>query len=492
MSLRDQDAFDCPNEILVAVLRFLSWQELAYVCTTCKRFRDAAQQGARVQLQQSCRSLARALQRHEGETWIQLLRFARLQEANTQPPFLPEHGNVALGDGMTALISTDGVVMTCGYNFSCKLGHSDGEDRRTPCPVPSLLSFKVGSVACGGFHTLFLTTCGKVFSAGANGSGQRGVGSTDEESRPTHLTKLSAGFVIEVVAGHCHSVALSLDGAVYTWGDGKRGQLGLGDVDRATSPTLCIAAGGEHPRIVTVAAGMNHTLCVHESGRVRAWGDNRHAQLGLPDKRLRQTPVEVPAVAHVVQARAGAFHSLLLTISGEILAMGLNKFGQLGSAIGSGVPGAHWVQWERRWGRAVQIDGGNFHTVAVSSRGRVYCWGANNSYQLGRQSATNRTNEPDPGEVQHLPADVRVLKVAAGALHSIMLTSKGEVWAWGKGDHGALGMDDVRVSPFPHRLPVGCAPDDKGACSKLLSQHIASCQSNNQTAVESVISADAA
>eukprot|EP00854_Cymbomonas_tetramitiformis_P014680 gene14680-17344_t len=99
---------------------------------------------------------------------------------------------------------------------------------------------------------------------------------------------------------------------------------------------------------------MNHTLCVHESGRVRAWGDNRHAQLGLPDKRLRQTPVEVPDVAHVVQARAGAFHSLLLTISGEILAMGLNKFGQLGSAIGSGVPGAHWVQWERRWGRAVQ------------------------------------------------------------------------------------------------------------------------------------------
>lgn len=64
----------------------------------------------------------------------------------------------------------------------------------------------------------------------------------------------------------------------------------------------------------------------------------------------------------------------------------------------------------------------------------VISWGWNQSYQLGRQG-----REDVPGMVEGLGGE-KVVFVSAGRVHSIALTSKGEVWAWGSGRNGRLGL----------------------------------------------------
>lgn len=64
----------------------------------------------------------------------------------------------------------------------------------------------------------------------------------------------------------------------------------------------------------------------------------------------------------------------------------------------------------------------------------VYSWGWNGSHQLGRLG-----REDTPGIVKSLCAE-KPISVSAGRAHSIVLTSKKELWAWGSGRNGRLGL----------------------------------------------------
>lgn len=64
----------------------------------------------------------------------------------------------------------------------------------------------------------------------------------------------------------------------------------------------------------------------------------------------------------------------------------------------------------------------------------VVSWGWNRSSQLGRQGP-----EETPDVVEGLEGE-SVVSVSAGRVHSIALTSKGELWAWGSGRNGRLGL----------------------------------------------------
>lgn len=77
----------------------------------------------------------------------------------------------------------------------------------------------------------------------------------------------------------CHSVAITSDGKVLTWGRNDKGQLGLGDLLTRSTPTHVQSLDGLN--IVTAACGKGHTLFLTDKGVVYAVGENKMGQLGL-------------------------------------------------------------------------------------------------------------------------------------------------------------------------------------------------------------------
>uniref|UniRef100_A0A182JNI9 PHR domain-containing protein n=1 Tax=Anopheles christyi TaxID=43041 RepID=A0A182JNI9_9DIPT len=100
------------------------------------------------------------------------------------------------------------------------LPHSGNDPRRPPI---------VTQIACGQHHSLVLTSAGEVYSFGSNQYGQLGTGDLQAPAggRP-HLVRFpnGSGTIVSVAAGSNHSVVLTSRGAVYTFGNYHKGQLG--------------------------------------------------------------------------------------------------------------------------------------------------------------------------------------------------------------------------------------------------------------------------
>jgi alpha-tubulin suppressor-like RCC1 family protein len=92
-----------------------------------------------------------------------------------------------------------------------------------------------------------------------------------------------------------------------------------------------------------------------------------------------------------------------------------------------------------------QVDAGEYHTCGLASTGRVYCWGRNDSGQLGDNTFTSR-NTPT-----RVATSVPFVQITTGAYHTCALSATGQAYCWGSNWSGALGDNTTtnRNSPVP-------------------------------------------
>ncbi|KAM4013064.1 RCC1 domain-containing protein 1 isoform 2-T2 [Anomaloglossus baeobatrachus] len=159
----------------------------------------------------------------------------------------------------------------------------------------------------------------------------------------------------KMALGNEHVVLLTRDGKVLTWGAGRHGQLGHGDVEDGSAPRIVEALHGV--AMSEVAAGGWHTVAVSESGDLYCWGWNESGQLGLPSKTLQQERaiseeeptgcdededaefigiqafpalIDLPQETEAAKVSCGSRHTAAVTRSGELFTWGWGKYGQLG------------------------------------------------------------------------------------------------------------------------------------------------------------------
>jgi alpha-tubulin suppressor-like RCC1 family protein len=228
---------------------------------------------------------------------------------------------VAAGEAHSVALKGDGTVWTWGKNTEGQLGDPVVvAQRATPGPVPMLS--QVTAVAAGGRHTVALRMDGSVWTWGANAEGQLGDGTTTDRPTPAIVPPVNA---TAVAAGAAHTLAVSAAGAVWAWGDNSFGQLG--DGTNAGSPMPVVVPG---LTAIALAAGRGHSVALQGGGTVVTWGDNTEGQLGDGTKLPRSAPGPVPGLTGVVAVAAGADHSVALKSDGTVWAWGRNDVGQLG------------------------------------------------------------------------------------------------------------------------------------------------------------------
>lgn len=110
-------------------------------------------------------------------------------------------------------------------------GSGNDIDRDTPrvAPLPPQrvilpTSSPIVQIACGLHHTVCLTQNGEVYTFGSNQYGQLGSGDLLPYSGPVHV-KLNST-IVQIAAGSNHTVLMSSRGVVYTFGNHLKGQLG--------------------------------------------------------------------------------------------------------------------------------------------------------------------------------------------------------------------------------------------------------------------------
>jgi uncharacterized repeat protein (TIGR02543 family) len=99
----------------------------------------------------------------------------------------------------------------------------------------------------------------------------------------------------------------------------------------------------------------------------------------------------------------------------------------------------------------ISISAGSVHSLAVTTQGRVYAWGWNYYGQLGDGTTISR-NRPTLINVPNLKSGETIAQVTVGLYHSLAVTTQGRVYAWGSNDYGQLGNGTINSRTIPKLL----------------------------------------
>lgn len=157
-------------------------------------------------------------------------------------------------------------------------------ERQLPSFSQIALAEPVAMVACGGDHSVLLTSSGAAWSFGRNSEGQLGTGGNKDSPRPIRMGAVCAA--AQVACGSDHTLVLGVDGCVWACGRSSEGQLGIVHQEgaAATSPECVLLlqkVRSLFAGIHLVACGADHSLAVSRSGAVFGFGENSKGQLGL-------------------------------------------------------------------------------------------------------------------------------------------------------------------------------------------------------------------
>ena len=285
-----------------------------------------------------------------------------------------------------------------------------------------------------------------VFSWGSGANYQLGTGHTGLQTQPRRLETLAHTTVVEVAASKFHSMAVTADGQVYTWGWGLGGRLGhpegkLHSENGAEIFPRVVRRLGQR-RIVSVAAAKHHSLAVTETGEVFSWGLSRDGRLGYATGASKQVvPKRIDALkgVSVIQASAANKHSAVISQTGMICTWGSNVHGQLGygtSDSGSN-PGPRCVEGLKHK-FVTQVSLAKRHSLALTKEGDVYSWGHKcvAPKRILLQGSRDQQGINCKGDLIHFHRGLRKVRkpiavmIAAGVHESYCLTTTGAVICW--------------------------------------------------------------
>jgi alpha-tubulin suppressor-like RCC1 family protein len=278
-----------------------------------------------------------------------------------------------------------------------------------------------------------------LWSWGYGGNGRLGLGNTTDYSSPKQVGSLITWAT--TAAGSDASAAIKLDGTLWTWGYNIAGQLGLGNTTQYSSPMQV----GALTNWSKIAIGTNGGFYgVKTDGTLWSWGLGSLGRLGLGNTTSYSSPKQIGALTAWLNVSAGNYYALATKTDGTLWSWGYNGIGQLGQGNLTNRSSPTQIGALTNWSK---VSAGTAGTVlAVKTDGTLWSWG-NNTY--GGLGLSNLTDYSSPKQIGALTA---WLNVSAAYTFSVAIKTDGTIWSWGQGSAGQLGLGNTTSYSSPKQI----------------------------------------
>lgn len=281
--------------------------------------------------------------------------------------------------------------------------------------------------------------------------GQLGLGEAKfSVDIPTEIEELADKNVTKVVAYGDVSAALTEDGEIYVWGKVIGGALGAQFTNSLLLPKLLEL--GE-AKFTNLSIGHSQLAAVTSDGRLVTW--KVPEEQNIKNKRqARSAQLELSYVEGLdglkfTEVTCGKHHSAALTDDGKVYTWGAGKEGALGHGDFEAQTSPKEV--EGLSGVKSISNGGDF-TVALTTKGELYAFGRNSYGQIGKErDSVLRANTPVKISMSRLFTPD---SVDCGEEHCALVTESNQVFTWGYGNDGQLAHGNKNSLAAPKHVKV--------------------------------------
>ena len=333
------------------------------------------------------------------------------------------------GEYHTITLSDDGIAHSFGRNNDGELGLGHNNNVYLPTPIPNLP--QINLISCGMYFTVCVDDEGFIWSFGSNNCGQLGIGLNLNDPPKFNVPQKIFGIppVVSVSCGSSHTLVITNDSNLWSYGPNQYGQLCHGDNKGRANPQKT-----SFFNISKISAGSFHSLFQNNKGKIYACGYNERGQCGKGHFNHTQiAPSLIPnAPSNIVQFVCGSHHSLFLDSVGNVFSVGYNYSGELGLGHNTNqnelnkIPNIPPIK---------TISCVTSSCYLIDFEGNLWSFGNDNCGQLGHGNKTN-INVP---KIINTLEDIQQISYGCCGLHCFAKNSQNQIFAIGKNDYGQLG-----------------------------------------------------
>ena len=252
----------------------------------------------------------------------------------------------------------------------------------------------------------------------------------------------------QIVGSGRHASILCVDGAVFSWGENRDGLLGDGTMTKSQE-----AVRSKIPPAARLIGRHDGVLSISMDGSVYNWGGVTGNQFGMPAWSWTEaTPQPLPYVIGVRTATTSYANAYYLLENGSVMVSGVNAKGQYGNGTTTRLDsGCTLVPLDS----VLDVFCDIATAFALRQDGSIWAWGSNQENQI--DSSTNLYYDK-PRKILQTPGVALTLGTSSGFMNVFgsmrIVTVDGDVWVWGQNDKNQLGVAEMKRVVAPTKITV--------------------------------------
>ena len=399
------------------------------------------------------------------------------------------------------LYNQSNIIISFGNNSHCETGHSDYKLLYIPRVLYQLKNKEIISIKSGWEHNICQDKDKMLYSFGNNSRCQCGFDILDNNKiikYPKNIMELNDKSINEISCGNEHTLALTEDGDVYSWGSTSDGVLGRGI--KGYEKALGIGKPGKIPffikndiKIRHISSGSIHNLCLDVKSNLYSWGCSKGGQLGLDEKELAviykqnylnnsnsndknkqnseiendnnfclKEPKLIKSLKDIdiIKISSGEAHNAALSIDGKCYVWGLGSNGQLGLGFcedcfpyGEGMKKTREFiptvvkEFDKKNENIIKVFCGKTFTIFLNDKYELYSTGINDLNQCGIDNKLveniNLCNDIVTPIKIEMFMRMKIINISCGESHVLAITEDNDnrmLFSWGSNRFGQLGQ----------------------------------------------------